>query len=158
MNSHPSSNPLAALSVALLWLGSGCASTPAPAPLASFAVNGGQEDHDNRYRSTVLVATSVGNCSGVLIAPRTVLSAAHCFCLPIDFKTRAGTQIYTSSSCERRALVANYRYQQEDGKWVEIPNSYRGVIVAHEDFTRMARSRVTSRILPSFNWRRRWRM
>jgi hypothetical protein len=125
---------LVTFSVALLWLGSGCASIPDPAPLASFAVNGGQVDHANRYRSTVFVATSVGNCSGVLIAPRAVLSSAHCFCLPMDFKTRAGTQIYTNASCQKRALVTNYRYQQEGGKWVDVPDLYRGAIVIHEDF------------------------
>lgn len=134
MNSHSISELLAALPVVLLWFGSGCASTPAPTPLASFAVNGGQEDHANRYRSTVFVATSAGNCSGVLIAPRAVLSSAHCFCLPRDFKTRAGVQIYTNASCQKKALVTNYRYAQEDGKWVDIPDPYRGVIVAHEDF------------------------
>jgi hypothetical protein len=134
MNRHPIIKPLAALSVALFGLGSGCASTPVALPLDSFAVNGGHEDHANLYRSAVLVSTPMGNCSGVLIAPRTVLSSAHCFCLPIDFKDRPGTQIYTNSSCEKKALVTDYRYQQEGGKWVDVPVPYRGVITAHENF------------------------
>lgn len=121
--------PLAVLGVALLCLG-GCASTPG----STFAVSGGQDDHGNRYQSTVLVTTSAGSCSGVLIAPRTVLTSAHCFCLPVDFKTRTGAQVYTRSGCEKKAIVTSYRYQQEGKDWVDTPDSYKGSIIVHEDF------------------------
>ena len=126
--------PLWAFVMALFGFAAGCAFT-APTALASFAVNGGHEDHDNRYLSAVWVTTPVGNCSGVLIAPRVVLSSAHCFCLPSDFKSRRGTHVYTSTSCEKNALVTSYRYQYAaKNGWVNEPHSRRGKIIAHEDF------------------------
>lgn len=115
---------------ALLLLASGCASTPE----SYFAVARGVNDYANHYRSTVLVSTSAGACSGVLIAPRLVLSSAHCFCLPKTFQTRAGTWIYTSAKCEQTATIDAYRYQQENGVWVEVPQRYEGTVVAHESF------------------------
>jgi V8-like Glu-specific endopeptidase len=120
------------LLAALLFFGSGCASTPE----SYFAVAKGVDDYTNRYRSTVLVYTPAGSCSGVLIAPRLVLSSAHCFCLPMDFASRAGTWVYTTrnAKCEQRASVRAFRYQQEDGKWVEVPERHEGTIVAHENF------------------------
>lgn len=122
--------PRQILVVALLFLASGCAS----APDSHFAVAHGENDYANHYRSTVLVQTSAGECSGVLIAPRLVLSSAHCFCLPKDFETRSGTSIYTSAKCERMAAIYAYRYQQENGQWVEVPERYEGTVIAHENF------------------------
>jgi hypothetical protein len=65
-----------------------------------------------------------------------VLSSAHCFCLPGDFATRTGTWVYTTQNakCEQTASVRVFRYQQEDGDWVGIPESYEGTVVAHESF------------------------
>jgi hypothetical protein len=116
--------------VALLLLGSGCAATPD----SHFAVARGEGDHANRYRSTVRVTTSLGECSGVLIAPRLVLFSAHCACLPADFETRAGVWVYASKECEQKVTVAAYRYQQVNGEWVPAKEPYEGTIVAHENF------------------------
>ncbi|WP_224364054.1 S1 family peptidase [Hyalangium versicolor] len=122
---------LARLLVIVLWLlESGCASTPD----SYFAVAKGENDHANRYQSTVLVTTPLGDCSGVLIAPRLVLFSAHCACLPADFGTRAGKWLYTSEKCEQNATVKVYRYQQVNGKWARSPEFYEGTVVAHEDF------------------------
>lgn len=122
---------LMTLWAALLALWSGCASTH-----DSFAVAKGVNDYANSYRSAVLVYTPVGTCSGVLIAPRLVLSSAHCFCLPMNFETRAGSWIYTvqNAKCERKASVQTFRYRQEDGKWVGMPESKKGTILVHEGF------------------------
>jgi V8-like Glu-specific endopeptidase len=117
MCAHQSSS-WKSLVAALLILASGCAT----APESYFAVARGVNDYANRYRSTVLVRTPAGDCSGVLIAPRLVLSSAHCFCLPKNFETRAGTWVYTSAKCEQKATVLAYRYQQENGKWVDVPD------------------------------------
>jgi hypothetical protein len=112
-----------ALAVALFGFAAGCASA-APTAQASFAVGRGRVDHDNRYLSTLSVATGVGNCSGVLIAPRVVLSSAHCFCLPSDFQSKRGTQVYTGASCESDAFVTRYRYQYDaKNGWVDEPLS-----------------------------------
>jgi hypothetical protein len=118
------------LSSSFFCVGTGCASTPD----SSFAINGGREDYENRYRATVEVTTPLGSCSGVLIAPSTVLASAHCFCLPQDFKTRAGPHVYTSSACEKQARVTSYRYQREGEQWVEVLDQYKGTIIAHEGF------------------------
>jgi hypothetical protein len=118
------------LVTALLFLASGCASTPE----SYFAVAGGTDDYANRYRSTVLVKTSAGECSGVLIAPRLVLSSAHCFCLPKNFLSRAGTWVYANETCQQKAAIIAYRYQQENGEWVDVPDVIQGTVIAHEDF------------------------
>jgi hypothetical protein len=118
------------LVAALLFVASGCASTSE----SYFAVGGGTGDYANRYRSTVLVKTLVGECSGVLIAPRLVLSSAHCFCLPKDFMSRAGTRVYENETCQQKATVIAYRYQQENGEWVDMPDVIQGTVISHEDF------------------------
>jgi hypothetical protein len=118
------------LVVALLFLGSGCAATPD----SYFAVARGEDDYANRYQSTVRVITSLGECSGVLIAPRLVLFSAHCACLPTNFGTRAGAWVYTNEKCEQKASVMAYRYRQVSGEWIPATEHYEGTIVAHENF------------------------
>jgi hypothetical protein len=44
-------------------------------------------DTSNRYRAAVMVDGGRGTCSGVLIAPRVVLTAAHCVCTQREMST-----------------------------------------------------------------------
>src|SRR4051812_1794783 len=44
-------------------------------PGAEFGISGGQVDLENRYQSVVLVSSERGFCSGVLVAPKLILTA-----------------------------------------------------------------------------------
>lgn len=86
------------LSLVTLLLCGGCAAKTSvpddaslapnlPAPQASddqLLLLGGKIDVDNRFASTVIVTPDepLGMCSGLLIAPRLVLTAGHYPCLP----------------------------------------------------------------------------
>jgi hypothetical protein len=77
-----------------------------------------QEDDDNRYSSVVLIKSELGFCSGVLVAPRLVLTAAHCFC-------PSGHGV----DCARTATVVSYFYERVDKQWQPVLDSSDGTVV-----------------------------
>jgi hypothetical protein len=124
----------------------GCAST-APAESADrkwklpsdfeFTVSGGQEDLKNKYRSVVMVGSERGLCSGVLMTPRLVLTAAHCLCLPA---AQAVTEQHIDSAhCAVNVTVVTHSYDVDVGAGpVPQPRSnpqvFQGVAFAYPGF------------------------
>ena len=93
-------------------------------------VSGGKLDRENLWRTTVNIQSNAGVCSGILIAPKAVLTAAHCFC--------AVTQAaFDRSSCVKRATVIShlYLYRPENRGWEPIPATSEGDVIVHEEFT-----------------------
>ncbi|WP_224362383.1 trypsin-like serine protease [Hyalangium versicolor] len=85
-------------------------------------VSDGWIDSLNRYMSTVVVSTTffvpkqgtrVRTCSGVLIAPRVVLTAGHCVCdvrKPVPPEA-SDTTLTDKSTCAKTAAVTLLRYE-----------------------------------------------
>jgi hypothetical protein len=93
------------------------------------AIGDGREDYDNKYQTTVKVLSANGTCSGILIAPRLVLTAAHCFCKITDAP-------FDKSSCQKEATVVRvfYFYDEVKKKWKGAPDSTRGRVIVHDDY------------------------
>ncbi|MBN1207189.1 MAG: trypsin-like serine protease [Myxococcaceae bacterium] len=94
------------------------------AQAVQLAVAGGEPDLGDRYPTTVLIASdrtpglsgTPGYCSGVLVEPDLVLSAAHCMCLPA-IHTAKGTSV-NRSSCAKgvRVIRPSYEFQEESAE------------------------------------------
>jgi hypothetical protein len=141
-----------ALAVLTLWLGRvalllGCAcgaSAPAerqtarayvPAEiqpeLGESIISKGSLDTSNRYKATVLVDGGRGTCSGVLVAPRVVVTAGHCVCSPrkarpADAPARA---LIDKTTCARTATIAVVTYRPKEKP---IGHLLSGAIRPHE--------------------------
>lgn len=126
------------------WLG-GCA-TEKPAELTSqeveiavavesvsrdeFGISQGTVDVSNRYRSVVSIRNGKKSCSGALVAPRLVLTAAHCFCESHGKEA----MIMDSSNCAREAAVISYFYRRAKGGWRPGKDVVLGQVIVNESF------------------------
>ncbi|HEX8702771.1 MAG TPA: trypsin-like serine protease [Myxococcaceae bacterium] len=91
----------------------------------------GREDHGNRYLSTVMIgkAGSPHPCSGVVVHPHLVLTAAHCLCNPHD-----GRKLLDASTCSKSATVFAYVYERNQDAYSPRIQSSRGTVRAHESY------------------------
>lgn len=87
------------------------------------------EDTDNRYSSTVVVESPDASsfCSGVLVHPSLVLTAAHCVCPPKDERLFIDT-----ASCSKSARVSTYVFEKKGTSYRR--QSSTGAVVAHQEF------------------------
>ncbi|WP_224244421.1 S1 family peptidase [Hyalangium gracile] len=130
----------------LLWLCAleGCAASTAAAfegdasalpPGFEFTLSGAKEDLENRYRTTVLVTSERGLCSGVMLSPRLVLTAAHCLCLPPT--QGLPERPIDTSNCAVDVTVTAHTYEVGAGPRRPVtshPRSYQGLASAHPSF------------------------
>jgi secreted trypsin-like serine protease len=114
--------------------------TPAREDLRSNSLRhlvfNGKEDRRNRYLSTVMIgeAKSPYPCSGVVIHPHLVLTAAHCLCNPHD-----GRKLIDATNCSKSATVTAYIYESTQNSSLPRRQSDQGVVRVHEGY----RTRLT---------------
>lgn len=103
-------------------------------PGAEFGISGGQEDLENRYRMAVLISSERGLCSGVLLTPRLVLTAAHCLCLPATPTIKEGR--IDGSDCAANVTVMTHTYARTPPQGVvsSNPRLYQGLATAYPGF------------------------
>lgn len=73
-------------------------------------------DTSNRYRSAVMVDGGRGTCSGVLIAARVVLTAAHCLCTQREVSPGEGLALtlIDKTTCAPTASIKVWSYRPDE--------------------------------------------
>jgi hypothetical protein len=112
-----------------------------PAP-TEFLAAAGRKDSLNQYSSTVMVTTRNpfygAECSGILLSPRIVLTAANCVCgsqqhaLTLD----SGTAFLDNSTCAKRAYVMTASHERGHNEFFTETktHSYEGTVHPHPEF------------------------
>ena len=106
--------------------------------LVAFGLTIGEEDEFDRYPSTVSVhpypqmgPPHYRECSGVLLAPKLALTAAHCVCTP----SRGETTRFDGSGCATEAEIATHRYHRISATASEAwRRAETGKVVIHPRF------------------------
>lgn len=101
----------------------------------------GTRDFKNQYPSTVMVTTQspleLAECSGVIIAPKLVLTAGHCVCKPdmAPSSHAAETKRVDGAACTGTANVITFLYGKvRSGQMADLHGRvYAGTIRPHPD-------------------------
>jgi secreted trypsin-like serine protease len=81
--------------------------------MGESVISKGARDTSNRYKATVLVDGGRGTCSGVLMAPRVVLTAGHCVCFPREARSEEAPArtVIDKTTCAQTTTVKVFTYQ-----------------------------------------------
>lgn len=94
-------------------------------------ISKGSLDTSNRYKATVFVDGGRGTCSGVLVAPRVVVTAGHCVCFPRKARPveAPAMALIDKTTCARTATIKMLTYPPS-GK--PDRESFTGAVRPHE--------------------------
>lgn len=102
----------------------------------------GKPDFANHHASTVMVSTqgplAAAQCSGILLTPSLVLTAASCLCEPQKVTPPQGgvTTLFNSSTCSSSAHVTTIVYGEVVNEYIAAMTMrpFMGAVRPHPDF------------------------